>query len=389
MPSNRVTLSASLPGRTPEGVPMRQRLSDPIERARVRAEHLEYLRHFYPQLAEALGLDALRETRFFDLLIEEQMTHLDQLYAEEPGEPSRGDPHAELLARQAQANHKQQQIRQLLGEGCFERYVDYMDALSELRQVLYFEQRLAADERLAADQRGRLMSLLRAQRDRDIARRQAESHLHVRPVPDLCGTPASREQCTAELNQDDYLRMRDEYHELLRQLPAVLTPPQLDAYAQMQAEVLDRQAQFVRQLRADAGLEPDFDVTQPRALPPKRTPLCGRVRFEMELTIDRHPPIRADWLLDNGSTSEAIQASEGLWVEATPTLYEDGWAYYEVTFYEDRHGRRVRLDGGVSVGGLRRDRDGSSSPNGRAFSSFSSRGKVYVISAATRLTAAE
>jgi hypothetical protein len=109
----------------------------------------------------------------------------------------------------------------------------------------------------------------------------------------------------------------------------------------------------------------------------------------MELTIDRHPPIHADWLLENGSTSEAIQAPEGLWLEVTPTLYEDGWAYYEMTFYEDRAGRRVRFDGVVSSGRLTRYPDGSSSPNGCAVSSFSSGNKTYVISAATKLTAVE
>jgi hypothetical protein len=43
---------------------------------------------------------------------------------------------------------------------------------------------------------------------------------------------------------------------------------------------------------------------------------------------------------ENGKPAPPFDAHDGLWVEVTPLLFQDGWANVEYQCYEDRNGQR-------------------------------------------------
>jgi len=357
--ADRIVFSSTPPGQTPQGAEMRKRLSDPALRAELRAETFEQVRSWNPEMAEVLGLDPELEAVLFEVLTDEQMAILERFYREEPrmltSQEGR-DPAQNMMRLADEETRAKQKIRDVLGEKRFELYVGYMDSLGERRRVVFFEERL--EQRLAPDQRERLMALLRAEQDRWHARRRSESHLKPGPTASDA-SPESRQKRHAASNEDLYRQMLEDSRALLARLPAILTPKQLDAYAQMEASVLASQKAYVQELRASAGLTPEFDETQLRTLPAKRTPVAGKVRLAITLTIDAHAPVKAAVITENGKTPPAFRCPEGLWIEATPTLYEDGWAQVDYAYYEERGGKRIRLTDSGSSGIMTRRPDGA------------------------------
>jgi hypothetical protein len=334
---------------------MRKRLSDPALRDDLRAETLAQIRSGYPQIAEELGLDPELEARLFEVLTDQQMAHLESFYRESPDPQREGDPARDSMQQLAdEQTRAKQQILDVLGEARFEHYLGYMDTRGERLQVVFFEGQLEQRDRLTPDQRQRLMALLRAEEDRHAARQIAEWHLKS-DSHDGDDSPESMQKLNVALNEDNYRLMLEDSRALLARLPAILTPSQLDAYARMEASKLASQRSYVEELRAGAQVTSNFDDAQPRTLPARRTPATGKVRLELTLTIDAHPPVMADVVTENGRAPPAIQCPEGLWVEATPALYEDGWAQVDFTYYEERGGKRIRLRDRVSTGYLTRD----------------------------------
>jgi hypothetical protein len=155
----------------------------------------------------------------------------------------------------------------------------------------------------------------------------------------------------------------------------------------MEAEKLASQKKYVQQIRVSAGMSPEFDDTRPREPPAKRIPVVGRVRLEIRLTANVSPPVTAALVTENGKTATAFQGPEGLWVEATPTLYEDGWAQVDFTYYEERRGQRYRVGGGTS-GMLTRRPDGLPSYGGGG-GTLTGGSNTYAISTMMKVSAVE
>lgn len=389
--ANQVVFGSTPPSQTPQGAEMRQRLSDPVERAKVRAGHLEYLRNFYPEAAQVLGLDAEREAKFFEVLTDQQMVHLEHFYTGDlsPQRLLSKDGRSVMQEQADEENRKKQEIRKAIGDESFARYADYMDGLTERQQIVYFEKRLEPADKLTSDQKERLTVLLRDKRDTEMARRRSESHSRLPAAFDFSQRQMKMLEVNAQANQDHYLEMLEDTRALLAQLPAVLTPKQLEAYTQMETAKLESQKKFVRQMRTSAGMSPDFDETKPRVLAPARKPVSGKIRLELQLTVDANSPVKAERIVENGKATDAIQGPEGLWFEATPTLYEDGWAHIEMQVYEERRGKRVRLQGGMSSGSLRRLPDGRLFPSAGAVGTVDAGHKVFVITSNTTMTPVE
>jgi hypothetical protein len=389
--TNQGVFSTSHPVKTPEGAEMRLRLSDPVRREQLRAETREQVRSVHPELAQVLGLDAALESKLIDVLSDQQMAHLEQLYSERPESPAtysaRSRDPLEVVRQVAdQETRNKQQIRDVLGEERFERYLSYTDTLRERSAVDYFNAHLNEKDRLTADQKERLMKLLRAQQDADMARRLAESGSRI-PLAKSAISPEAMQKLNVVSNEDNFRQMQEEGHALLRELPAILTPNQLEAYARMEAEKLSRQKKYVQQLRVNAGMSSEFDDTRPRELPAKRNPVVGRVRLEIRLTADAGAPVTADLFTENGKTATVFQGPAGLWVEATPTLYEDGWAQVDLTYYEERRGQRYRVGGGMSGMQTRRP-DGLPSYGGGG-GTLSGGSKTYTMSTMMKVSAVE
>ncbi|HEV7445878.1 MAG TPA: hypothetical protein VGO18_25100 [Steroidobacteraceae bacterium] len=386
-----VFISTTHPAKTPQGAEMRRKLSDPARREQLRAETREQVRSMHPELAQVLGLHAELESKLIDVLSDQQMAHLERFYSERPESPApysatSPDPMEEVRQVADQETRSKQQIRDVLGEERFERYLSYTDTLRERCAMDYFNAHLNEEDRLTADQKELLMKLLRAQQDADMARRRAESGSRI-PLAKTAFSPEAMQKLNVVSNEDNFRQMQEDSRALLRQLPAILTPKQLEAYARMEAEKLASQKKYVHQIRVSAGMSPEFDDTRPREPPAKRIPVVGMVRLEIRLTANASPPVTADLVTENGKTATAFQGPEGLWVEATPALYEDGWAQVDFTYYEERRGQRHRVGGGMSRMLTRRP-DGSPSYGGGG-GTLSGGSNTYAISTMMKVSAVE
>jgi hypothetical protein len=389
--TNQGVVSTTHPAKTPQGAEMRRNLSDPVLREQLRAEAREQARSMRPDLAQVLGLDAELESKLIDVLTDQQMAHLERFYSERPESPAfhsatSPDPMEEVRQLADQETRSKQQIRDVLGEERFERYLSYTDTLRERCAVDYFNAHLNEEDRLTADRKELLMKLLRAQQDADMARRLGESGSRI-PLPKTTLSADAMQKLNVVSNEDNFLQMQEDSRGLLRQLPAILTPKQLEAYARMEAEKLAGQKKYVQQIRINAGMSPEFDDTRPREPPAKRIPVVGKVKLEVRLTANASPPVTADLVTENGKTATAFQGPEGLWVEATPTLYEDGWAQVDFTYYEERRGQRHRIGRGMS--GMRTRRPDGLPVYGGGGRTLSGVSNTYAISTTMKVSAVE
>jgi len=208
------------------------------------------------------------------------------------------------------------------------------------------------------------------------------------PLAKPAFSPDAMQKLNVVSNEDNFRQMQEDSRALLRQLPAILTPKQLEACARMEAEKLASQKKYVQQIRISAGMSPEFDDTRPREPPLKRIPVVGKVRLEIRLTANASPPVTADLVTENGKTTTAFQGPDGLWVEATPTLYEDGWAQVDFTYYEERRGQRRRVGGAMSSRMLTRRPDGLPSYGGGG-GTLSGGSNTYAISTMMKVSAVE
>jgi hypothetical protein len=158
-----VFISTTHPAKTPQGAEMRRKLSDPVRREQLRAETREQVRSMHPELAQVLGLHAELESKLIDVLSDQQMAHLERFYSERPESPApysatSPDPMEEVRQLADQETRSKQQIRDVLGEERFERYLSYTDTLRERCAMDYFNAHLNEEDRLTADQKELLLS---------------------------------------------------------------------------------------------------------------------------------------------------------------------------------------------------------------------------------------
>lgn len=385
-PSNRVELTATAPGSTPQGAKMRERLSDPAQREQVRVESREHLRSMYPELAQELGIDAALEAKIIEVFTDQQMVHLERFWGEHSD--TTFDDVQDSMRQQTDAeNQTKRLIRDLLGQEAYGRYLDYKDTLFERQQVVYYEKRLGAGDKLLPDQKQRLMQVLRAQHEADIERRRGGSqHLFESPLRDI--SPQAMQRRNVELNEEGFRQMQRDSQALLQLLPAILTPTQLGAYGELEKTKLAGQRKWVQELRVSAGMSPEFDETKSPPTPTRRTPVTGKVKLELYLTVDEAPPANVTIVTENGKPASGFQASQALWAVPTPTLYEDGWVQLNIDFFEARGGRRRRLPGGVNMGMLQRLPDNRPLAYGGGRSTLDG-SRTFAITTNVRVTRAE
>jgi hypothetical protein len=325
-------------GPPPDPEEMRRRLADPLTRAQVRKDERVQVQARHPDMALVLGIEAPLEARLLDLLTDQQLQHLDLYYSEIP-------PRADMEVR------NKQQIRELLGEALFERYLDYGATLAERWHVAHFCARLDPPDALTGPQKERLLALLHTHRER----------LRGGPaIPNTPVVPALEDYMrrrNIELNENAFRRMREDGLHLLQQLPDLLAPRQLEAYARMEEEKIARQREYVRQMRREAGLPAEFDETRPAVRHSTPTLAEGQVKVEISMTINNSPAQVTEFRVANGKTTPGWRAPEGLWVEARPSVFSDGWRQVHFQFYEDVDERRRPLGGGFRTGFTARAQD--------------------------------
>jgi hypothetical protein len=249
-------------------------------------------------------------------------------------------------------------------------------------------ERLAPADKLTADQKQRLMELVRSQFDQAIERRRRMSSSQMLP---LIGTRT--EKSLVEHIESTYWQMVEDSRRLVARLPEVLTPNQVAEFSKMEDEKLASQRRYTEERRVAAGLSPQFAESPPGSAPAERIPAAGNVRLEVYFRTNEAEPVQVEYVTENGKPTPVFDVHEGLWVEVTPTLFEDRWVNVDFQFYEERNGQR-RLRGkhgwGMQAGGntLRSDPRYSlgSLPGASTIVSGS---KVYSVSMDARVSAAQ
>lgn len=365
---------------------MKERLADPEQRVALRAEQRASIQQQHSEARRVLGLDLATEHKLIELLTDQQMSHLEQMY-----DGSR--PHFDSY-REAQATTERlDALREVLGDEGLDRFQDYMATLSERRQVGLVSERLGAGNELRPDQEERLIALLREQTLRtNEAVRLPRSLLRGLDRPEM----PSREELQRKsqlssiaANEESWRHKQVENREIEKQAAAFLTRAQLAELSKFHAQEQERLQRWIESARAQAGMDPKIperaaateDVSEE-----SRKPIDGQVQLEIRLTVDRGAPKVVTQTVRNGE-SFTFEAADGLIAEATPTLYDDHWLNLQLTYYEQGAARKRPLNGGGTLGVLTRMPDGTLNRGGGSSTVITSR-KGYAIETMISATAA-
>lgn len=332
----------------PQTTEMRRRLKDPEQRKLLRAEQREQVRKQNPELAEVLRIDPEREAALIELLTDDQMQHLERFYAVRSG-----NTHSVFEHGQAQADAETRRLaklRELLGADLFERYQDYQSTVMQRRHALLFDARLDSYNKLTSDQKERLIVLLQDHFEKEMQQPRIRLQDAVSPFSaDREARAEAMRKQAIEMYDETFRDMQQASRLLLERLPEVLTPQQLDIFAQMEAEKIASQRKYVEQMRIRVGMSPEVPEQPAEVRPPARTPVAGHVKLEVSLTVNRSEPVNVILATENGK-AVPFEAPEGLWVEATPTLFDDGWLNVDFKFYEGPPGRGRAIAGHHGMG---------------------------------------
>jgi hypothetical protein len=118
----------------------------------------------------------------------------------------------------------------------------------------------------------------------------------------------------------------------------------------MEDEKLASQRKYTEQRRVAAGLSPEVAEGPPAPPPPGRVPVTGQVRVEVWFRTNDAEPVKAEFITENGKPTPMFDAHDGLWVELTPLLFEDGWGNVDYQCYEERNGERRTVGGKGGTG---------------------------------------
>ena len=365
--SNSIVAINTFGGPSQMAEQMRARLNDPAQRRVLRAEQRASVQEGYPDIGEALGLDATTEAKLIELLTDQQMQNLEQ-HVHFSAQPAQFSIQAQADAR----NRALGELRELLGDHGLERYQDYMATLAERSQVRMFDARLGAADKLQPEQKTHLMNVFREMNRQDLqpamrSRRFLSGVSWESPeYPSPENLQRAAQLDTIALNESSLRRMKDSHPSAAREAAKFLTPMQLQGFERMNAEQEAGLRQWIEGARAQAGLKPDEPAVAedpPDMRRPQRTQVTGRITLELIVTVDGNAPTTLNHVGLNGQPV-TFEIANGLMVEATPTLFEDHWLDVELAWFEKGRNGKRRLQEASAFGVLTRTPDGSTSRGG-------------------------
>lgn len=343
-----------------------ERLKDPQQRAEMRIEERARLAETYRDLREVLELDDVTEEKVLELLTDQQMERLDQMFLRTENGPTPGNLWAGLTQAQAETHTKHiQALREVLGQEKLERYQTFEKTLGERSRVAKLDARLAPADKLQADQKERLIVLYQD----DMARYLAKSRLNrpaFAPFGSALGTtlPSPEEMqrqsqlLTITHNEQSWRRMPESHRSLRARAAGILTPQQLATLQKMQEEEASSLQQWIQQARVDAGLSAEIPA-EPEATvvteAPARMPIAGEIKFRIKLTVNRNQPDRFNHVGSNG-VPVTFECAEGLLMEVTPTLYDDDTFNLDLVYYEVSSTGKRRIGQSGQMGTIERVR---------------------------------
>jgi hypothetical protein len=339
-----------------------ERFRDPQQREAIKAEQRAQILESHRDIAKLLQLDGATATKLIELLVDLKTSELEQFYASAAAKPSPGAMSDTLLPRAQRETQKVQALRNLLGQEKLERYQAFETYVNDYRQVEKLDARLDAAYKLSIEQKQRLAELWHEHTRNEIhsTRFSMRSGSPFGPGTLLRQMPSHEEmQRNAQLmtiasNEESWRRMPKADERLRQRAAEFLTPPQLDALAQMNAERADTLRKWIEGARVQAGLSPKIPDEPETTEPPAPTPVVGDVKLAVKLTVNGGEATHYTDTLRNGESVTFPCA--GLFVEVRPTVYDNDWYDVRVLYYEpdSRGGRRLIGEGG-QMGRVTRD----------------------------------
>lgn len=161
--------------------------------------------------------------------------------------------------------------------------------------------------------------------------------------------------------------MMASHPELERRAARFLSPAQLDVLARENQKQVASLKSWIENARREAGLDPTMPAQPDPGLAmtePARRAIDGMVAYEVDVSINGEK-YRMTHTGENGKPFD-IQASEELWIRATPTVYDDHWLDVQLEYLErDEKGERT-LRKKTGFGSLLMLPDGTRSGRGMA-----------------------
>ena len=317
---------------------MKERLSDPEQRAILRIEQRDSLLSQHAAVGRVVGLDPVVEQKLIEILTDQQMERLDQMYLRR----------ADMTDQQKMADEITQRmnaLRELLGEEKLERFQLFELSQSARHWVQQLIARLAPEDRLQPDQEDRLVELKQEQ-FQVASGALAPSRTFRRPV----GPSGSLEEAMLDAqrqglraNENAWRRRQVENRVLEQKAAAFLTPAQLATLTQYHAQEQDNVRRYVESARAQAGMDPQIPE-QPEPEEARPQVVEGLLQVDVRLTVNGE--LMTVTRTVRSGEPFTFEAAQGLIVDALPRLYEDNYIDVHLMYYEQTASGRRRLAGG-------------------------------------------
>lgn len=336
---------------------MKVRLTDPEQRAALRAEQRATVVSQTVGVGRSVGLDPVMEQKLIELLTDQQMERLEQMHLQ---------PRATMPSLQKFADDTTQRMNalaELLGEEKLARFQDFEKSQSGRHWVNQLSARLAPADALQPDQVDRLTALKQEQFDMTSAsigslRAFRRSSSQPNSIEDM---QRGLQQQARIANESSWRRRQIEHRVIEEKAAAFLSPAQLAELAKYQAQEQDNLRRSVEAARAEAGLDPKIPEQPEQVEQPKR--IDAHVQIEVSLTVNGEPTTVVTRTVRSGEPF-TFEAAQGLIAEATPTMFDDNWVDVHLKYYEEGPTGRRRLSGGSISTTQVRPNDGASIPGG-------------------------
>lgn len=317
---------------------MRERFADPEQRVAMRAEQRAALVSQHAAVGRLVGLDPVTEQKLIELLTDQQMERLEQVYAQ---------PRPNFTDMQKYADETTQRmnrLRELLGDEKLERFQDFERSQSGRYWVGQLSAGLAPADQLQPEQQDRLTALKQEQYKASSVAVEPWRAFRAPMGPGMSVEDMQRNsQRQARIASENSWRNRQVGNRVLEQKAAAfLTSVQLAELSRYQAQEQDNLRRFVESARAAAGLDPKIpDMPELEEDTPKL--IDAWVQIEVSINVNREPTTVTRTVRTGESFT--FDAAQGLIVEATPTMYDDDWIAVHLRYYEEGATGRRRLSG--------------------------------------------
>lgn len=362
---------------------MRARLEDPQQRAKIREDQLKSIADNHYGVADALQLDTATFGKLIELLADQQMEQSEYFHSlfagKVPANPTdrmRGE--AERVTKNIEA------LREVLGQEKLERYQNLRFSLGQRRQVREFEERLDASDKLSGTQRERLVELLN---EHIVSSMEQWQMLQFQRSPfngDLRAMPSREEMQrrsqlhTIASNEETWRNMLESNRRLREKASGFLTERQLAMLAKMHEEQRSRLQQSIEHMRVQAGLSPTIpEQAQVAEVTPAT--VDRDVKLSLMASVNNENPRYLTTVVSSGK-SVSLKIAEGLFLEATPIVFENDAYNLRVQYFEEGvAGRRVIGNSGLSGRVMQASQDGGSRHVGGGGGSVLTGSKGYAV----------